>query len=116
MNFAQESSSAQNHSPDIPSMRLSLRPIKYSATPLESALLQVFILNDFNFTRINTYEKPGEGGPIMVNQIRLTKRPPISRAVEGKSEKRAGLRVGDWEHGRRQSGAEEGQRLCVVYN
>jgi hypothetical protein len=38
------------------------------ATYLESTLVKVFILNNLNFFRINTYEKTGGGGLVIVNQ------------------------------------------------
>ncbi len=41
---------------------------KRSISPLEPALIKVFILNNLKFFRMNTYEKhSGEGG-VMVNQ------------------------------------------------
>jgi hypothetical protein len=40
------------------------------ATPLESTLVEVFILNNLNFFRMNTYEKQGGGGVLL-----LTKHP-----------------------------------------
>jgi hypothetical protein len=85
MDIAQSSSSAHGLSPYslLPSASPPLRPIKYSVTPLESALLQVFILNEFNFSRINTYEKPGGRGPIMVNQVMVNQTTDLSRGSAG---------------------------------
>jgi hypothetical protein len=37
------------------------------ATPLESSLVEVFILNNLNFFRMNTYEKHREEGGVIVN-------------------------------------------------
>jgi hypothetical protein len=49
-------------------------------TPLESALLQVFILKDFNLTRINTYKKTGGWGSTSegsVCKMNITRHPFI---------------------------------------
>jgi hypothetical protein len=78
MNFGQRSPSALSRSSHAlaPFSSTFLRPIKYLITPLESALLQVLILNNFNFARINTYEKPGGRGPIIVNHVTVNQTLP----------------------------------------
>ena len=50
---------------------LKPRPIITPATYLESTLVEVFILDNLNFPRINTFEKQGEGCPVIVNQAHL---------------------------------------------
>jgi hypothetical protein len=46
----------------------NLRPIINSTTYLESILVEVFILNNLNFLRINIFEKQWGGVPVIVNQ------------------------------------------------
>jgi len=58
------------HSRTLLSQNHNLRPIINSATDLESTVLEVFILNNLNFLRVNTFGKQGRGCPVIVNQKR----------------------------------------------
>jgi hypothetical protein len=117
MNFAQSPSSAHSLSSHSSAKRSPpLRPIKYSVTPLESALLQVLILKNFNLCRINTYDKPGGGGFIIVNQLMVNHSSAHFLPGQGNYPLRrngVGWRL---ETGSYQTGAEEIGRRCVVYN
>ena len=119
MDFAQSSSSAHGLSSysTPPSASPPLRPIKYSVTPLESALLQVFILNNFKFNKIRTYEKPGGRGPIIVNQVTVNQTlDHLSPGSVNYSGDGPGCELGDWKHGAYRQGAKENARRNVVYN
>jgi hypothetical protein len=43
-------------------------PIITPVTYVESAFVEVFMLNNLNFFRMNTYEKPGEGCKLLLTR------------------------------------------------
>src|ERR1700726_3231489 len=60
--------------------RLPLYNSRHPLTPSESTLLQVLIPQHFNSSRMNTYEKPGEGAPLSslkVLQLVTTRKSPL---------------------------------------